>query len=59
MNQSKLIKSLRGSLTQVEFAKALGISQSRLSKYERGRHEITLNRFIEWCDILGSDIFKK
>lgn len=39
MNLSTLIKSRRKNLgiSQVEYAKHLGISQSALSKYERGK----------------------
>lgn len=53
MNQSELIKKLRGELTQSEFAEKVGTKQSRISKYESGMHEIPLNIFLEWCEKMG------
>jgi transcriptional regulator with XRE-family HTH domain len=47
------IRQLRGfDLTQEEFARQVGISQSQLSRYERGESEIgadVLLRFAEQC----------
>lgn len=48
------IRQLRGfDLTQGEFARQVGISQSQLSRYEKGKSEIgadALLRFAERCD---------
>lgn len=47
------IRQLRGfDLTQEEFARRIGISQSQLSRYEKGKSEIgadVLLRFAEQC----------
>jgi DNA-binding transcriptional regulator YiaG len=41
------IRKLRGQITQEEFARALGISQAQLSKYELGQSAVPLGVLIK------------
>jgi len=42
------IREIRGfDLTQVEFAKILGITQAQLSKYERGQNALSLELLLK------------
>lgn len=55
MKQSDLIKQLRGKLTQQEFSDIVGIDRTQLSKYETGKHQISLSVFLEWCEKLNAE----
>jgi DNA-binding transcriptional regulator YiaG len=41
------IRKLRGQITQEEFARALGISQAQLSKYELGQSAVPLGVLVK------------
>lgn len=56
MHQSKLIKQLRGNLTQEEFSKKVGLTQKDVSRYEREIHGVPLLRFLEWCEVMGFEL---
>ena len=66
MNPIRLIRQKLGK-TQAELAQALGISQSLVSQYERGRQEIppdTARRLIQYAQTEGkrftfNDIYTK
>jgi transcriptional regulator with XRE-family HTH domain len=51
------IREIRGfDLTQVELAKALGITQAQLSKYERGKNAPTLELLLKLKHLSGKSI---
>ena len=60
--QSKLVTSLlrefrqAREMTQVELAKKLGITQSNLSKIERGARRIDFVELNHWATAMGIDI---
>lgn len=61
---SLLIKELRKSksLTQQEMADVLSISDKRISQLENAHSQITIGKFIDWCEALKADpskIFEK
>lgn len=43
----------RTGLTQAEFGHRIGFDPADVSKYEHGRHSMTLDRFAKACDCLG------
>ena len=51
-NQSVLIKSLRKQcgLNQTQFAQKVGTQPTRVSEYETNKHQISLSKFLEWCN---------
>lgn len=46
----------RASLTQAELARRLGVSQSFLSKWERGDRRIDLVQLRRWCQATGGSL---
>ena len=56
-NQVQLMKGLRArcGLSQSAMALQLGTSKSRISEYENLRKNISLTRFLEWCEKLNVD----
>lgn len=56
-NQTHLIKLLREKtgLEQKDFAKKLNTYPSRISEYENNKFDISLNKFLKWCDVFGVD----
>ena len=46
------------SLTQAEVAERLGVSQSFVSKWERGDRRIDVVQLREWCQITGDTLPK-
>lgn len=50
MSQSKLIKQLRGDLTQKQFAEKVGEKHQYISRWEKGETAISLKKFINMCD---------
>jgi DNA-binding transcriptional regulator YiaG len=48
------IRKLRGQITQEEFARALGISQAQLSKYELGQSAVPLGVLTKLAKKSGS-----
>lgn len=51
----KYVKALRkkSGLTQINFAAKLGIAQSNVSELELDKRDISLSKFIQYCNILG------
>ena len=49
---SKNLKKRRGELTQVEFAKKIGISKSSLNRLEIGEQNVSLKTLEILCDRL-------
>jgi len=51
------IRELRGfDMQQADFARALGVSQSQLSKYERGESEPPLDVLMRLCEKYGKSL---
>jgi transcriptional regulator with XRE-family HTH domain len=51
------IRELRGfDMQQADFAKMLGVSQSQLSKYERGESEPPLEVLMRLCEKYGKSL---
>ena len=52
---AKLLRSIRGgeAMTQVQFAKTLGISKQHLSHIENGRKVVSPERAARWASVLG------
>lgn len=50
-----LLKDVRvkGGLTQVQMAEALGVGQSYVSKLERGENFVDVLLFVRWCQACG------
>lgn len=46
-----LIKLTR--LNQKDFAQAIGVPAPNLSEMKTGKRDISLSRFIEWCEHFG------
>jgi transcriptional regulator with XRE-family HTH domain len=46
----------RAGLTQIQLAKKLGITQSYLSKVERGERRLDLVQVRTWCQALGMSL---
>lgn len=43
-------------LTQIEMAEKLNMTQSHVSKYERGRRDIDLATFMRWVQVTNSEV---
>ena len=56
-NQTHLIKLLREKTgyDQKNFAKKLNTSPSRISEYENNKFDISLNKFLKWCEVFEID----
>ncbi|WP_431810840.1 helix-turn-helix domain-containing protein [Lysinibacillus capsici] len=54
----KVLKKFRenAKITQEEMADELNITQSHVSKYERGRKVIDLETFIRWAQVTNSEV---
>jgi transcriptional regulator with XRE-family HTH domain len=51
------IRQIRGfEMRQVELAKALGITQAQLSKYERGKNALTLELLLKLKHFSGKSV---
>jgi transcriptional regulator with XRE-family HTH domain len=50
-----LLRELRGhsGLTQMEFSARTGLDQGYISKCERGKHSMSLDRFVHCCECVG------
>ena len=40
-------------LSQLEMAEKVSEAQAHISRYERGKSDISLSKFLTWCDKLG------
>ena len=49
------IRQIRGQTTQEEFARALGISQAQLSKYELGQSAVPLGALVKLVKMSGKN----
>lgn len=58
MDYPKLLQKFRkkANLTQEELADELNITQSHVSKYERGKKIIDLETFMNWVRVTNSEI---
>lgn len=48
-NLAKNIRKLRGSATQIAFAKKIGVDQGTLNRIEQGQQNITLDTLQKIC----------
>lgn len=55
---TKFLKEARegAELTQIEMAEKLNMTQSHVSKYERGRRDIDLATFMRWVQVTNSEM---
>lgn len=55
---TQFLKEIReeAKLTQIEMAEKLNMSQSHVSKYEKGRKIIDLETFVRWTQITNSEV---
>ena len=51
----RLLREARG-LTQVQVARALGVSFQQLQKYEQGENRVSASRLFEIAHLLGTEI---
>lgn len=51
----KMLRAARGEMPQTELAKSLKMSQSMLSKYERGELRLDIIQLRAWCKAIGVD----
>jgi len=57
-NQKQLIDQIRSTrksqgFTQLDIAKKVGLSRAQIANLEGGRHNCSLPRFLQICEILG------
>lgn len=57
----KYVKKLRKELglTQKEMAEIVGILPSNISDLENNRYDISLSKFVHWCNLLEYNDYKK
>ena len=51
-NPVKKLRQMAG-LSQLEMAKIVGEQRPHISRYETGKADISLSKFLTWCDKLG------
>ena len=51
----ELLRQIRveSDLTQMQFAEAIGVPQTTISKIERAHRDVTLLEFLAICEVLG------
>ena len=57
MNAVELLIRLSGK-TQKDFSEIVGIPGSNLSEMKKGKRDIPLSKFIEWCKLVDVDILE-
>lgn len=50
-NPIKKLRQMAG-LSQLEMAEKVSEAQAHISRYERGKSDISLSKFLTWCDKL-------
>lgn len=57
---SEIVKEIRFDLrlSQKDFAEALGIAQTQVSRVESGKHDIGYNKLQQWCETLKVSLIK-
>lgn len=46
-------------MTQREFAQAVGEDESNISRYANGKRNISLDKFLEWCERINFNQWQK
>lgn len=57
---SEIVKEMRFDLrlSQKDFAEALGIAQTQVSRVESGKHDVGYNKLQQWCEVLKLSLIK-
>ncbi len=61
IKSGKFIKQLRKEtgLTQTKFGEAINLSQGNVSDIEKNRYDVTLSKFIKWCEVFEIKDYNK